>query len=354
MKNQREHVHKKKKTEKTTNGGVQYRRRGSLEGLQLTVKDMSLEPVSGNDVVERLRDKMATVATRYIPCVAFVVHCRRALYTGLNLCQKNSNNRNSAVLMTPQQFFETHVAPLPRVFKEKNQCAMETTAMKHASQELEQLIQRAKAACSRGTHEQVLHTFLGGLREGQSYGLRKWLSRHGQALSVCHDVECILRACAMLDPLQDTTHQLADLIRPMAQKTLHRLVQGIPPEYQAHTTAHPHLPFFHRLEGALRGMSSFDPSDDDIEQVGESKPDSVNNQEMICVDDDDEDVSKHHSNEGKHQSNTASVNNSKEMTDLTDSIPAPPYDKKGLYTAVVQTKMGEVVTVKRSRRLGGC
>ena len=58
----------------------------------------------------------------------------------------------------------------------------------------------------------------------------------------------------------------------MAKQALGRLKSDVPPSYQEVSTAHPYLPFFHRLESALKGMANFDPEDDDV----------------ICIDDDDE------------------------------------------------------------------
>jgi hypothetical protein len=58
----------------------------------------------------------------------------------------------------------------------------------------------------------------------------------------------------------------------LAKQALERLKNDVPASYQEVSTAHPYLPFFHRLESALKGMGNFDPEDDDV----------------ICIDDDDE------------------------------------------------------------------
>jgi hypothetical protein len=65
---------------------------------------------------------------------------------------------------------------------------------------------------------------------------------------------------------------LADRLRPLAKQALERLKNDVPASYQEISTAHPYLPFFHRLESALKSVSNFDPEDDDV----------------ICIDDDDE------------------------------------------------------------------
>ena len=116
------------------------------------------------------------------------------------------------------------------------------------------------------------NNFLGGMKDGESWGLRKWLSRHGGALHICNDLECILRSCQALERSLESTRKIAGRIRPMAEQALKRLKSDVPSSYQEVSSAHPYLPFFHRLESALKGMSNFDPDDDDV----------------ICIDDDDE------------------------------------------------------------------
>merc|ERR1740124_904423 len=120
--------------------------------------------------------------------------------------------------------------------------------------------------------EVMKNTFLGGMKDGESWGLRKWLSKHGGALHICNDLECILRSCQDLERSLETTRKLGERLRPLAQQALERLRNDVPASYQEHSTAHPYLPFFHRLESALKGMANFDPEDDDV----------------ICIDDDDE------------------------------------------------------------------
>jgi len=66
------------------------------------------------------------------------------------------------------------------------------------------------------------------------------------------------------------TIELAKRIRPESKKGVDRLKADVPKAYQEVSTAHPYLPFFHRLESCLKGLSEFDPEDDDV----------------ICLDDD--------------------------------------------------------------------
>jgi len=112
------------------------------------------------------------------------------------------------------------------------------------------------------------------MREGQSWGLRKWLSTNGGALAICNDLELIMGALRKLDKSAPSTIRLAEIVRPRAQLIFDRLKADVPKAYQEHSSAHPYLPFFHRLEGVLKGIATFDPTDDDV----------------VCLDDsDDED-----------------------------------------------------------------
>ncbi len=135
---------------------------------------------------------------------------------------------------------------------------------------LQTLLQDVKKTERVGKHEGMKNAFLGGMRDGESWGLRKWLSKNGGALHICNDIELIwggLRGLKKDDPM---TIELAKRVRPKVKEAFDRLKQDVPKAYQEVSTAHPYLPFFHRLESCLKGLSEFDPEDDDV----------------ICLDDD--------------------------------------------------------------------
>ena len=228
-----------------------------LEGLQIKCSDISVEPLSGKEVVSRVRVKTDNVVTRYLPCVEFLVACQQDLRT--------------APKRSTKQFFTRYLAPLPDRFFSRNRHLMEPSVLEVATAELQKLVADAKKVQKQGC-EIMKNTFLGGMKDGESWGLRKWLSKQGGALHICNDLECILRSCQDLDRSLSTTKQLSDRLRPFAKNSLDRLRSDVPPSYQEISKAHPYLPFFHRLEAALRSMSNFDPEDDDV----------------ICIDDDDE------------------------------------------------------------------
>ncbi|GAX17833.1 hypothetical protein FisN_18Hh033 [Fistulifera solaris] len=240
-----------------------------LNELTIPCSALSLTPLTGKEVVQRVQWCMNDVLTRYIPCVDFLVECQQSLRKGLAVATRRIRRQEA---LTPVQFCTTFVEPLPGQFYAKSSTTMEQGALQEAVRELQTLVNDARN-CIRQGSEAVKNTFLGGMKDGESWGLRKWLSRHGNALRICTDLECLLAACKQLDRACTKTQQLARLLRPMAQRTLEQLKREIPASYQEVSAAHPYLPFFHRLEAALRNMSQFDPEEEAV----------------ICIDDDSDD-----------------------------------------------------------------
>jgi hypothetical protein len=77
-------------------------------------------------------------------------------------------------------------------------------------------------------------------------------------------LEMILVALQKLDQSSKLTIDLASQIRKEASVTRARLLNEVPLPYQQKSSAHPFLPFFHRLDMALKGLAEFDPEDDDV------------------------------------------------------------------------------------------
>ena len=235
-----------------------------LDNLQINVLGLSLQPLSGAAVLKRVRGKTDDVVTRYLPCVEFLVSCQQELRAGLQeATQKRLYRSNFRDTMTPKQFFTRYLEPLPDKFYSRNKTLMECKILNKAYAEIKKLCEDAKLVEYQGC-EVMKNTFLGGMKDGESWGLRKWLSKEGGALQICNDLECILNSCQKLDRSDNTTTQLSDRLRPLANQALERLKNDVPGSYQEISTAHPYLPFFHRLESALKSMSTFDPEDDDV------------------------------------------------------------------------------------------
>ena len=248
-----------------------------LDDIKISVSSLSLEPLSGTDVVERVRECANDVLTRYIPCADFLVQCQQELRKGLTVAtQKRTGiygkQYYSQNLMTPLQYYSSFVEPMPQRFLLKNEYRMDQKALEESMIGLQKLLHDARKSHRLGC-ESVKNSFLGGMKDGESWGLRKWLSRSGNASHICTNMECLLNACKQLDKNSETTKKLADKLRPLAKDALHHLKKDIPSSYQEVSAAHPYLPFFHRLESSLRSMSKFDPDEDDV----------------ICLDDDSDD-----------------------------------------------------------------
>jgi hypothetical protein len=252
-----------------------------MKEITLSVPSLSLQPLTGSEIVKRIKSCMQDVIRRYIPCVDFLVQCQQELRKGIQAAQIKPNTggssggrRGSAGYrgISPRQFYSSYIEGLPNRFYLANDRRMGNAVLQEALQGLQKLRTDAKNVMNQGC-EAMKNSFLGGMKEGESWGLRRWLSKNGNALRVCTDLECILKACKELDNSKDATKQLAAFLRPLAKQTLDKLKRDIPASYQERSSAHPYLPFFHRLEAALRNMSQFDPEDDGV----------------ICLDDSDED-----------------------------------------------------------------
>eukprot|EP00521_Asterionellopsis_glacialis_P006655 CAMPEP_0195283556 /NCGR_PEP_ID=MMETSP0707-20130614/2062_1 /TAXON_ID=33640 /ORGANISM="Asterionellopsis glacialis, Strain CCMP134" /LENGTH=844 /DNA_ID=CAMNT_0040342741 /DNA_START=20 /DNA_END=2554 /DNA_ORIENTATION=- len=243
-----------------------------LESISLEVSGVSLEPMKGTEVVNKIRLATDDVVTRYLPCVDFLVACQQELRAGLAAATRKRVVRGAyRDSLTPRQFYNQYLQPLPDRFICKNQSLMGQTHLRPAVQEIQKLCGDARKVEYQGC-EAMKNAFLGGMKEGVSWGLRKWLSKNGGALTICNDLECILTSVQKMDRGQENTKKLGEVLRPMAKQAFDRLKKDVPASYQEQSTAHPYLPFFHRLECALRGISNFDPDDDDV----------------ICIDDEDE------------------------------------------------------------------
>jgi len=234
-----------------------------IADLRISIDALSMEPLSGPDVTQQVRSAVDDVLSCYIPCVAFLVQCQQDLRKGLSLAQQKRTSYGSRCDgMSPQQFFISFVDPLPNQFHRNTKAVMGSDDMDQALDGLRTLVSDAQRCQGQGC-EAVKNAFLGGMKDGQSWGLRKWLSTNGKALTSCTLFECLLSSVKKL-PKDDKTRKLASIMGPPAQNALARLRGDIPKSYQEVSSAHPFLPFFHRLEAALKGIAQFDPDDDDV------------------------------------------------------------------------------------------
>jgi hypothetical protein len=214
-----------------------------LEQMKVTCSDVSLEPLSGAEILKRVRAKTDDVVTRYLPCVDFLVRCQQDLRAGLAAAMQKRMVRHAyRDSMTPKEFYKRYLAPLPDRFFQLNVNLMESSVLNDSVLELNKLCQDSKQVEYQGC-EVMKNSFLGGMKDGESWGLRKWLSMHGGALHICNDLECILRSCQNLDRSQEATRKLSERLRPLAKQALDRLKKDVPPS---------HIPTFHSFIASSR------------------------------------------------------------------------------------------------------
>ena len=337
-----------------------------MDEIQLSVSSISLTPISGYDILQRIQCKLQDVVYKYVPCVDFLVNCQQELRRGIETIttqkrydkqQGSRSNHTSSKLLLREiqygnQFYTTFISNLSSQFysqtkykmvqykkcNDSNNTMMNgdnknsssndansflSDAMKglvslqqdahriltEQQQQIRSPSSTTTAAAAtliqNGCCEAIKSAYLGGMKDGESWGLRKWLSKHGNALHVCTDLECILNACQKLSRTSRTTRLLAKELRQMTRPILLYLQKEIPASYQKHSSAHPYLPFFHRLESALRSMSNFDPDDDDV----------------ICLDDDDDDESDNHNSNNNNNNIKSNCNNDDDDDDVVEVDP---------------------------------
>ena len=94
---------------------------------------------------------------------------------------------------------------------------MSTEKLITAHKEILELIEISKKGKKYRDYERIKTSFLGGIREGESWGLRKWFSNNGGGLSICNDLEVILEALQNLPKDVGTTITLCNNISKMAK-----------------------------------------------------------------------------------------------------------------------------------------
>jgi len=234
--------------------------------FEISIPSLHLTPMTGKEVVDRVVDKTNEVVTRYLPCVELLVACQQDLRAGLT---QKSNRRCHAA-----QFYRNLLEPLPDRFYRKYQNTMPGDNLQKAYHGIKDLLADAKKVERTGC-EGMKNTFLGGMRDGESWGLRRWLSKNGGALQICNDLELILGALRKLPKSVTTTKLFAEKIGPKAKVTYDKLKDEVPNAYQEVSSAHPYLPFFHRLESALKGLLEFNPNQDDVICLDDSSDDDT-------------------------------------------------------------------------------
>lgn len=73
----------------------QSRQKDILDDFQVTISSLSVEPLSGKEILDKIKARASDVQRRYLPCVEFLVLCQQELRTGLDQAIRR-RGRNSA------------------------------------------------------------------------------------------------------------------------------------------------------------------------------------------------------------------------------------------------------------------
>jgi len=98
------------------------------------------------------------------------------------MVQNTRGHGRGRSMMSTGDFYNTYFSQLPQRFYARNEAVMPMKELTAAYQGLEKLLGDVKKMERAGKHEGMKNAFLGGMRDGESWGLRKWLSKNGGAL----------------------------------------------------------------------------------------------------------------------------------------------------------------------------
>jgi hypothetical protein len=236
-----------------------------------------MSPFNGHDIIPHVHAKTDDIITRYIPCVDFFVNCKQELHKGVKEMTHEYTSSNA--------FFEKYIGPLPAHFEQIYNGLMRLDHLTDAMLP-NRLVKEAQDVYGV---KRINRTVLGGLRENEPFGLRKWMSIHDGAPDICNDLEAILKAVVVMDR-KEIAIKLAEVLRPIASESLDRVKKDVPTAYQKISTAHPHLPFFHRLEGCLMQLANWHPEEADVFFLDmNDKENRDPKHDVVCIEDSDDD-----------------------------------------------------------------
>ncbi|GMI07148.1 hypothetical protein TrLO_g11032 [Triparma laevis f. longispina] len=203
-----------------------------------TTSETSATSTSTTDpAVSSLNSALEILNNTYIPACLFFITTRGDLLKA-----------KQTAIMQSKAFFNKYIKPL----------SAEMSLSAAAKADLEILVREAESnTCYDVAY--MVESFVGtSMNMGQSVKLRKWFSTHSQGSNLASAIE----NCAVLL----TSNKLvasADL-EALREKigVFMAGINRIPQGYRAKSPAHPHLPFYGRIEQAMNAVKSYDPDDD--------------------------------------------------------------------------------------------
>ncbi|GMI29880.1 hypothetical protein TeGR_g11815, partial [Tetraparma gracilis] len=214
----------------------------------------SSAPNSFPVALAHLQQGLALLRSSYVPVCCFFISTREAL-----LASKASG-------AAAAKFLASRLAPCVGGFR-ACQGPLGPKLYGPARKALSKLVSECRP--EQGLNYMVVN-FVGGMKEGQSYGLRKWFSTHAQGSLLATSLEACNEVLQAGGGLELEPAQL-ERIRALA-KQCRGEIEGISLGYRQRSTAHPHLPFWGRVDTVLNAIESFDPDDDEVCLVDAPEP----------------------------------------------------------------------------------
>ena len=215
--------------------------------------------LAAGETTDIYKNLLENISNHFIPYAKFYINARTYLLNQIN---------NPAIQkLSPAQFCNKSIYPKLKEFVRDNEAAMTEPAKEKLKalfntlymhvRKLEKSFQSPICISNRRFFNQsIVQSFIGGISEGRSFGLRAWIGEAGGVGPACDATECIIVAIWKLPTLNEDAEKCLSVIRPHAENVLNKLKTEIPVQLQKRGDTHPPLPYFNRLETALKTITS--------------------------------------------------------------------------------------------------
>ena len=78
------------------NNHKQMKQKDILDDFQVTISSLSVEPLSGKEILDKIKARASDVQRKYLPCVEFLVLCQQELRTGLDQAIRRRGRHSAA------------------------------------------------------------------------------------------------------------------------------------------------------------------------------------------------------------------------------------------------------------------
>lgn len=96
------HIPKHNSVQSTSSSSNQKQRKQKdiLDDFKVTISSLSVEPLSGKEILDKIKARASDVQRRYLPCVEFLVLCQQELRTGLDQAIRRRGRHSAADLVS--------------------------------------------------------------------------------------------------------------------------------------------------------------------------------------------------------------------------------------------------------------